>query len=366
MKPSGNRPDCYRTPVIACVIGCLLAGCTVVGPSALRSGRLAYNAAIAETNNQQMLMFVIQNRYGESASLLAVASVTANVSITASTGIQLGFGDKDDYAGNLVPFSAGAVYEENPTISYTPVAGAEYARQVFSPVPIAVLAQMTGTLADPAHVYNALVSGVNGIRNPDFRFYPTDPDPRFERFVAIITRLTQADRLHWAEDPGQSGRFSIVIDHYAPSFTAEVRELLGLLGLAAPTDPYARLILPVFLALDGRDSGGLGMTTRSVGDLVEMLSAAVKVPEQDLRKGAATTYPPLGLAGSGLRIHHSQSGPEHAAVAVQYRDRWFYIDESDQATKRFFRLMAALWSVTIAESAPKGSAAPVLTVPVGR
>ena len=59
---------------------------------------------------------------------------------------------KQDEDGNLTPFSDGAVYEENPTISYTPVAGAEYARQVFSPVPIAVLAQMTGTLADPGYV----------------------------------------------------------------------------------------------------------------------------------------------------------------------------------------------------------------------
>jgi hypothetical protein len=366
MKTSGNRSDSYRGPVIACVLGCLLAGCTVVGPSALRSGRLAYNAAIAETNNQQMLMFVIQNRYDQSASLLAVASITANVSITTSTGIQLGFGDKDDYAGNLLPFSAGAVYEENPTISYTPVVGAEYARQVFSPVSIAVLAQMTGTLADPGYVYNALVSGVNGIRNPDFRVYPNDPDPRFNRFVAILTRLTQADRLQWAEDPGQSGRFSVVIDQYAPTFSADVREFLDLLGLATPMERSARLVLPVSLALDGRESGVLGITTRSVGDLVEMLSAAVSVPDEDLHRRVATTYPPLGPAGSGLRIHHSGNRPAHAALAVRYRDVWFYIDESDQATKRFFRLMAALWSMTIAETAPKGSAAPVLTVPVAR
>jgi hypothetical protein len=27
----------------------------------------------------------------------------------------------NDYAGNLVPFSGGFVYEENPTITYAPV-----------------------------------------------------------------------------------------------------------------------------------------------------------------------------------------------------------------------------------------------------
>jgi len=48
------------------------------------------------------------------------------------------------------------------------------------------------------------------------------------------------------------------------------------------------------------------------------------------------------------------------------RDGWFYMDESDQAYKRFFRLMGVLWNTAIAESAAKGSAAPVLTVPVSR
>ncbi|MEA3292375.1 MAG: hypothetical protein U9Q71_08780 [Pseudomonadota bacterium] len=51
---------------------------------------------------------------------------------------------------------------------------------------------------------------------------------------------------------------------------------------------------------------------------------------------------------------------------MQYRDGWFSIDDRDQATKQFFKLMVTLWSVTIAESTPKGAAAPVLTVPVSR
>jgi hypothetical protein len=40
----------------------LLSGCTVVGPKSISSGRLAYNEAISETNNQQMLMVMVHNR----------------------------------------------------------------------------------------------------------------------------------------------------------------------------------------------------------------------------------------------------------------------------------------------------------------
>jgi hypothetical protein len=74
--------------------------------------------------------------------------------------------------------------------------------------------------------------------------------------------------------PPDSGNFSATINHQAPTYTAEVNELLQLLGLPAPKDHSSALVLPVSLALDGRDSGGIGMTTRSVYHLVAILSAA--------------------------------------------------------------------------------------------
>jgi hypothetical protein len=366
MKPIYYQAKLYGFLLTASLLGYLFVGCTTVGPSSIKSGRLSYNEAIAQTNNQQMLMTVIKNRYEETGNLLAVASVTANVRIATSTGIQLGFGDAADYAGNLVPFGAGAVYEENPTISYIPVAGAHYTRQVFSPAPISVLAQLTGTLADPAYIYKVLISSINGIPNPDFLFPSTEIDPRFSRIVMIMTKLSQVHCLHWIENSQHVSSYSIVIDRYAPVYAAEVDELLKLLGLPKQSRGGTRVILPVVLALDGRDSKGVGITTRSVADLMEILSAAIKVPEEDVVKGVAAVYPSPGLVGKDLRVDYSQARPEHATVAVPFRNGWFYIDETDQTTKKYFRLMSALWSVSIADSAADGSARPVLTVPVSR
>ena len=247
-----------------------------------------------------------------------------------------------NYAGNLVPFGASATYEENPTISYVPVGGQQYLHRLTSPVPLAALAQLTGTLTDPAPIYTALVSSVNGIYNPDFLFPSVETDPRFSRFVAIMTKLTRMNRLRWVEDAKHTGRLSVAIAHYAPTYAAEVEELLGLLGLPAPKDPSQAVILPVSLALDGRDSGGIGITTRSVLRLMEILSAAIEVPEQDQGNGTTTDYPPLGALGRNLRIHHAKSKPARTAVAVKYRDGWFYIGDKEHATKQFFRLLSVL------------------------
>jgi hypothetical protein len=349
-----------------CVLGGLLTACNTLGPSAIRSGRLDYNQAITETNNQQMLMAIVHNRYEELGSLLSVASITANVRITAGTELQLGFGGGDNYSGNLVPFSASTVYEENPTISYTPVTGEKYATQLMSPLPVSSLAQFAGTLTNPAPIYTVLISSVNGIYNPDFLFSSMEPDPRFSRFVAIMTALTRMHRLHWVEDPLHTGKFSVVIHHYAPTYTAEVNELLQMLGLPAPKDHSATLVLPVSQALDGRDAGGIGITTRSVYRLVDILSAAVELPEQDQGSGVTADYPPPGPVGQALRVHYAKTRPDNAAVVVQYRGGWFYIDDKDQATKGYFRLLGTLWSVKIAESGGKSPVAPVLTIPVSR
>jgi hypothetical protein len=71
---SGNRrwiQGC-RVAIVAIASGVLLNACTVAGPKAIENGRLAYNVALTDTNNQQTLMAVIQNRYDEVSNLLSV------------------------------------------------------------------------------------------------------------------------------------------------------------------------------------------------------------------------------------------------------------------------------------------------------
>jgi hypothetical protein len=146
-RPCPISKRCYR--LIAWLMGSLLAGCAVVGPPSIRNGRAVYNDAINDTNNQQLLMVVIRSRYAENSSLLAVSSVTANVSVVTSAGVQFGFGNESNYSGNLVPFSAGAIYEENPTISYTPVEGQKYLRQLTAPVSLSVLMPLSEAVVSP-------------------------------------------------------------------------------------------------------------------------------------------------------------------------------------------------------------------------
>ena len=107
------------------------------------------------------------------------------------------------------------------------------------------------------------------------------------------------------------------------------------------------------------------MTTCSILELIEILSAAIAVPEEHSGTGLATRYPPPGLAGKAVRILRARERPANASVAVKYRQSWFYIEETDQATKLMFRILRALWKDRIAATTQRQSA-PLLTIPVGQ
>ena len=103
----------------------VLSGCAFLGSRAIKTGRNDYNQAITYTEGQQILLNILRNRYGEITTTLSVSGIAANAKVRTGAGINLGFGTTEDYAGNLVPFSGNIFYEENPTITYTPVQGIE-------------------------------------------------------------------------------------------------------------------------------------------------------------------------------------------------------------------------------------------------
>jgi hypothetical protein len=122
------------------------------------------------------------------------------------------------------------------------------------------------------------------------------------------------------------------------------------------------IVLPVFHSIEKPVSEGIAVTTGSIYDLIEILSASIDVPEEHRRSGLAVNYPPMGFAGKDVRIFRSTEQPANASVAVKYRHAWFYIDETDQNTKLMFRILRTLWKDKIALT-DQLQPAPVLTVP---
>ena len=132
-----------------------------------------------------------------------------------------------------------------------------------------------------------------------------------------------------------------------------------------PADESQDIILPVYFTIKGRDLKGVAITTRSTGEMIQILRAAVQVPEEHSNAGLVVKYPPLGPVGKKLHIYSSKDRPTQAILSVKHRGYWFYIDDSDLRTKYFYNIVRTLWGLSMAASTDTTSA-PVLTLPVSR
>ena len=349
-----------------CLLLFISSGCAPLGSKTISRGRAEYNQAINKTEDEQMMLAIVGGCYGDSISLLAVSGVAANVTFRANAGVNAGFGPEESYSGNLVPFSAGLAYEENPTITYAPVQSRRYLRQLMSPVPLDLLVLFVRTGMNLSAFFTILAKRVNDLQNPEFIYEPpSEPDPRFIRFAEVNGELDRAGVIRWVEDPKKEGSFDILISHYAPSYSEKVNEYMTLLGLSMPQNQSTEIVLPVYLGVQGQTSDGIAISTRSTFDLIEILRAAVEIPKEHVSAGITIDYPELGIVGKNIHIHASKGRPKGAVIEVKHRGYWFYIDDTDKQTKLFYQLVRALWTVIISEGSNQ-TAAPVLTIPVSR
>jgi hypothetical protein len=349
-----------------------LAGCgrlfgprATLGPGAIVRGRGLYNEVISETNNQQTLDLIVRARYGEPFGMLSVGSVTANLRAGTTTETQFGIGPDSNFKGNLVPLAVGLAYEENPTISYTPVQGERFVKSLLSPVGLDVLVLLFGIERPPDRLISILVKQVNGVRNPLYGAPAARAD--FDESIALLKRLELAGRATWTSTAKGGGSFALVIHDYAPDDRDTVRELMRRWGLPKSLALDGRdVVLPVKLAFGSVSRPELNLQTRSVYDLIQMAASAVEVPPEH----AAAGLPDASLDGrapleSLFRVHSSADRPStDVLVAVRHRGYWFYIAANDGPSKLAFRFFQTLIGMRLAEVTPQSL--PTLTVPVAK
>jgi len=345
-----------------------LAGCgrflgpkATLGPGAIVRGRGLYNEVISATDNEQTLELIVRARYGEPFGLLSVTSVTANLHAAATTNAEFGVGPDANFKGNLVPLSLGLAYEENPTISYTPVQGERYAKRLLSPVGLDLLVLLANIEHAPDQLISILVKQVNGLQNP--MYGPPAARAAFQDSIALLARLENAGQATWTSTPTTAG-FALAIHDYAPGNRDAVGELLRRWRLPENLARGDRdIVLPVKLAFGSVTKPELILQTRSVYDLIELAASSVDVPPEHTAQAAAgeASSPLHGL----LKIRNSATRPSgDLLVAVRYRGHWFYIPADDGPSKVAFRLLQTLINMSLVEAGPQ--TVPSLTIPVAK
>lgn len=356
------------SPSLVVAASVLLTGCSAVGVATLRNSRTAYNNAIIATNNEQILAAIVRIRYHEATSMLAVSSITANASVQGTIGAQFGVGPEGNFIGNLVPLSAGGVYEENPTISYVPVQGQDYLRSMLAPMPLDITVLILNSLGRNAGMYRLVIAEMNGVRTSRLDGASEEEATRFGKAADILAKMQRQGSLVWtSDDAGADTKtapdYAMGFRGHGPEYEADMAALKELVGLEP--EPVTKEFSRVRVALGlGHESGHTAaIYTRSLFDLLSVASFAVEVPEDHVAAGLAPASGPASQFP--LRIRSASSEPRRALVAFQHYGTWFYIDAGDLESKQTFRVLEAITSARIADSS-KGVGTPVLTVPISR
>ena len=385
-------PRATRRLLAALCLLALTAGCNAVGPRAVRTARLGYNEAAVRTWNEQMLLNLVRLRYRDTPYFLEVTSVSTQYNLEAgvSAGATLGAGEAD------VDTSAGGVWTESPTITYSPLAGEQFVRQVLSPVSLEALFLLPQSGWSIERVLRCCVQRLNGLPNAPRAAGPTpDTEPEFRDFLTaarLLRELQVAGLLEMGVRPAPASEAAARCRWWPLCEEPEAEEeppefILRLSTKAAPAGVEdGRRELAGLLAIEGLeegretlftvgtldpDPGVLAIYPRSLMGAMFYLSQGVQPPPEHARRGWVTvTRRRQGdgefdwgeLTGGLFTVRSQADRPADAFIAVRYRGHWFYIADDDLESKTTFGLLTQLFSLH-AGSAQGGS--PLLTLPLG-
>ena len=358
----------FRLSALALVV--LLSGCNAVGPKALRGGRNDYNVAIQYTSNEQLLLNLVRLKYRDTPCFLAVSSVATSFNFDVGGGASASLLEKDRPGNNVFGLNARAGFAEKPTVSYVPLHGEDFVKQMLTPLKPDTLLLLYHSGWSVERIFKMCVQRINGVKNAPGASGPT-PDyvpeyKTFKRVCKLLRGLQRADALSLGAVTSDKGTqlFLRIADEAKDE--EEARELRKLLGLKDGLPQYQ--ITP---EVGNVDSARVGVSTRSMTGILFYLSQGVEVPKGDVEKGRVTVtrkddgsvFDWSDVVGDVLRVRSSGPRPAGAYISVDYRGTSFFIDDADLQSKSSFSLLMQLLAL---QAGNVKSVAPTLTLPVGQ
>ena len=333
------------------------AGCLHVPAGRVTMDRMDYGQVIAESWKRQTLLNVVRLRYADAPVFLDVSSVINTYSLSGSvsaggqvTNAQLG--------GDALSMGAGGAWSNTPTVTYQPLMGDRFTKSLLQPIPPAAVMQLMQGGWPTDLVLKTVLRSINGIRNDSLG---VGGDPGFRELVETLSRLQRAGGLGNRVEARKDGSAVILMlqrEGKSPGQLEDARRVGELLGLEEGVSE-----IEVVYGFAPRSGHEVAMVTRSMLEIILNLGTGIDLPAGDAASGRV--LPGLRQDGEAaavplVRIRSGAAAPEAAYAAVPYKGQWYWIDDTDIASKRTFTFMMILFSLAETGQVP---AAPVVTVP---
>jgi len=345
-----------------------LAGCASIGPGTVARDRFDYVTAISDSWKSQMLLNLVKLRYGDAPVFLDVASVINQYAVEGTIGYTGNWAHGAELPwpyNSLYSITGAGRYTDRPTITYSPLSGERFARNLMTPItPTAILNLLqAGYPADL--VLRVAVHSINGV----FSRYGAgararEADPEFYLLVEKLRQIQQSGDLGMRvrKTGDQSATLIVFSKKPSPEIEAARAEVRNILGL----DPKAGEFSVVYGSVATSDKE-IAILTRSILEILMDLSSYIEVPAASTAERRTFPTPPPEIVNGApimplIRIPSSAQKPSDAFAAVPYRNEWYWIDDKDFPSKRIFSFIMFLFSLTETEGK---QGAPVITIPAG-
>lgn len=345
-----------------------LAGCTSIGPGTVERDRLDYSAAVGDSWKSQMLLNLVKLRYGDAPVFLDVGQIVAGYSFPRSLGAVAAVNQTDGapVINSSLGLSAGATFNDSPTVTYAPMTGERFARSLMTPIPPSVILNIIQAGNPVEEVFRTSVQSVNGVDNRRVgRLFVRRANPEFYALLPNLERLQSSGDIGMRvrQEGGEAQLQMIFRPRTAAAEESARRNVATILGL----DPEAREYQVSYGTVAGNDRE-IALLTRSIYEILVDIASFISVPEahvaeRRVRPTAEGDIGPSGAIPPLIRIASSAQQPADAFVAVPYQGYWFYIDNRDIPSKQIFSSIMFLFTFVETRSS---EAAPILTIPTSR
>tara|TARA_B110000003_G_scaffold276376_1_gene322511 strand:- start:73 stop:1173 length:1101 start_codon:yes stop_codon:yes gene_type:complete len=361
----------YQHPIflIVTMMTLLLSGCSQLGPDFMENGRNEYNKVLANTNDEEMLLNLVRRRYADSIAILEVNSVSTSLEWKRSGGLIANIFEGTDN-DNLGIRSDGS-YSEKPTITYLPLQGSDYVRNVLSPIQPEIILLLTRSGWSIERLLRLTANKINGINNASEASGPTPAfEPTFKEFkelANIFYQLQQKNIISFGyQDEGENNNLALLIrQNYSKS--KEVKSLMAALKLDTP-----KAIIPLTTDFSsGTEGENIEINLRSLAGIQFFLSHGVLIPPDDITNNRVKVTKTKNGQNfnwqnilSDLFVVYSQTeNPTNASVKVKYRGNWFFIKDNDMESKYTLMLLN---QISALQSGNLEKVGPVLTLPLSQ
>lgn len=338
-------------------------GCATLGPRTVVRDRFDYGGAVADSWKQQTLLNIVKLRYMDLPVFLDVGQIVAGYTVesSGSLGAALTRGDVPD--SNVTSLGGTVRYTDRPTITYSPLTGDKFLRGLMTPIRPGSLFALLQSGYEADFVLALGLETLNGLHNPVSTQggQVATGSHDFTHALELMRDIQRAGALTFRMETGAHGEEILMFIRQggvAPETTARITELRTLLGMQAGDD--GRITLVYSPVAGGK--GELAVQTRAMLQILLALAGTVDVPQQDLDEHRASVVPRADSEQMPFVVRSGVDKPADAYAAVAYRNRWFWIDDTDYRSKRAFSFIMFLF--TLSEEGDN-QRLPVLTIPTG-